>query len=348
MIHKINNTPRPQWENIIKSHGLTYSINNDENGKKYHYWNENHVYVVKDEYIDDIEIATKRIHEKIIDTIPFLIEENYDKNSPFFLGFNEKTLEYIKDSYKKYDNADYKQSNVIEKVNFSIDNDNKLHLHSTQLHDYNDLLESSIVQYLFLEELYPDNDQYNSISNNIVHAFANIKQSLPNNIMTFCLSNHNKNGKHLMNTYYLMDCAQQAGIKTKINSIEKIHVDESSLTIKDIDGNTIINSFFNYPVYETVKSDYIQLLISNDKTIENLYEPLWKSLLRDDITMKALQHLYQDEELLIDNKDIKTFDNNYPIINSWVIDNEPSGMAIKEKIGELNSMKEHFIPHILD
>jgi glutathionylspermidine synthase len=42
------------------------------------------------------------------------------------------------------------------------------------------------------------------------------------------------------------------------------------------------------------------------------------------------------------------FDNNYPVIGSWVIGQEPAGMGIRESSGLITDNKSCFVPHLIE
>jgi glutathionylspermidine synthase len=46
--------------------------------------------------------------------------------------------------------------------------------------------------------------------------------------------------------------------------------------------------------------------------------------------------------------ELPKFDNNYALIGSWVIGQEPAGMGIRESSGRITNNTSRFIPHLID
>lgn len=343
-MQKIETKPRTNWQEKIQSHGLTNSLRVDNYGNKYHYWDEKHLYVLheEDQIVEHIEETTRELNEKILNTVPFIIEENHKKNSKYTIGFTPEELELVEYSYQEFENTNPSFTNIAEKLEFSIDKENNISLYKTQCNSYRNLIETSVTQYMLLEESYSEADQYNMISENLVTTFENIKEGLNNKNLHLLLSNYDTSGYQIITTSYLSDCAQEAGLKTNITALEKVTLDEKTHCLLDVDNNMINQALFNYPIDKVLTSDYMKTLIGKHIDGSNMFEPFWKAVLQDNLVIQALKENYNDIKI---TPELYQEDGTNIVIDSWLIGNEPSGIGIREY--HVNDKREHFVPHIV-
>ena len=97
-------------------------------------------------------------------------------------------------------------------------------IHPPKLLEYNadtptSLLEAAVVQWHWLQDLFPKRDQFNSIHERLIALWQELKPYLPGERIDFCSMDDAEDG---MTVTYLQDTAQQAGLTASIFPIDEI------------------------------------------------------------------------------------------------------------------------------
>ncbi|HEX8463924.1 MAG TPA: glutathionylspermidine synthase family protein, partial [Abditibacterium sp.] len=71
------------------------------------------------------------------------------------------------------------------------------------------------------------------------------------------------------------------------------------------------------------------------------------SIVEDGQTRASSGGLYPGPFVFQDLKTLPNFDGNFPVIGSWLIDEKPAGMGIREDSQFITSNKSRFVPHRL-
>ena len=110
------------------------------------------------------------------------------------------------------------------------------------------LLEASVAQWYWLQELFPNTDQFNSIHEKLLAKWQELKRYVAANVYFACLEPPNiENSEDLMTVSYLMDVAEQAGIDTVLLRLDDIGWDAERDCFVDLHGQPIRSIFKLYP-----------------------------------------------------------------------------------------------------
>ena len=181
--------------------------------------------------------------------------------------------------------------------------------HPPKLLEYNAdtptaLLEASVVQWFWLQELHPHADQFNSIHERLIEAW---RRWAGKTIYFSSIKEHSEDEQTVL---YLRDTCEQAGVKTKPVYIEDIGWDEREKHFVDLDGMTIEHCFKLYP-WEWLWHEEFGKNLAHDCI--QLIEPSWKMLLSNKGLLPILWELFPDHPNLL-----PAFETSAPLGNSYI------------------------------
>lgn len=136
------------------------------------------------------------------------------------------------------------------------------------------LYEAAVFQWNWLEDmrrrgkLAETDDQYNSIHERLIEAFAHIGKRSPAIHFAAIL----ENDEDRLTLEYLADCAVQAGCEVGTLDMSRIGVDEEDFLVDENDLR-MATMFKLYPLEDMIREEFGRKLITTPTTI---LEPLWK------------------------------------------------------------------------
>jgi glutathionylspermidine synthase len=242
------------------------------------YWNEGICYEFTREEIDIVDMATGKLHDLCIEAAGYIIDNGlYEK-----VGIPARYASLIENSWQSDERSIYGR--------FDLSYDGK---DDPKLLEYNadtptSLVEASIAQWVWLEELFPSHDQFNSIHQKLIEAFKKTRLELPpDEVLYFtCVKDHEED---FTTVEYLRDTAIQAGIATRQIFIEDIGYLRQNGCFCDLENRTIRYMFKLYPWEWLLADDFGPNVFSG--TIR-LIEPPWKMLLSNKGILPILWDMY--------------------------------------------------------
>lgn len=369
--------PRPDWENKVEELGFNYHTLNNEI-----YWDESTCYEFNYQQVEILENATNDLQDMCLKAAEHVI-----KNSLYDRFFTKKEfIPLIKSSWEKSSPSIYGRFDLSWNGNLQT---------TPKMLEFNadtptSLFEASVVQWEWLQECFPTHDQFNSLHEKMVEHWKEIKPYLKKQTLFFsCLDEFPED---LVNVYYMLKCASEAGIRTQFISVTDIGWNGECFT--DLDENKIFGMFKLYPWEWLMNEEFGQHLIKSD-TI--WIEPAWKMLLSNKAILPILWQLYPEHPYLLESYydepgkmksyikkpllsreganvtlveddvlrhqtggdygsegfifqqlcKLPDFDNNFPVIGSWLIGGESAGMGIRESRSPITDNFSRFVPHFI-
>ncbi len=262
---KIN--PRNDYVKRLEAQGLSFHSWDD-------YWKEDVCYQFSLKQIEEIEAATQELHAMYLNAMKFAIEgKRLGK-----LGIPAQFWKGIEASMERDDFSLYGR--------FDLAYDGKS---PPKLLEYNadtptSLLESAVCQWYWMEDVYPQYDQFNSLHERLV---ARWKQLPVKGLVHLALIDGNE--EDWVCATYLMDTLVQAGRATKHIYIGDVGWDSAAKCFVDLDDQPIETLFKLYPWEWLMREEFgIHLLEGTTRFIE----PLWKSVLSCKGLLSILWELY--------------------------------------------------------
>jgi len=215
--------------------------------------------------IDLIEQVTADLHELCIEAVDYATSRNLYAQ----LGIPPQFAEFINRSWRR------QEPSLYGRFDFLFSPDGELKLLEYNADTPTSLIESSVAQWLWLEELFPRYDQFNSIHEKLLTAFSHLKEAMPAEAPFYftCMKDSEED---LMTVEYLRDVALQAGLEARHIYVEDIGFNELDGFFYDLAEERIEFMFKLYP-WEWMLADKFGEKLLLD-TI-SLVEPPWKIIL---------------------------------------------------------------------
>ncbi len=363
-------TPREHWKSEVESLGFSFhSLKNEI------YWDESCCYRFDLSEIKIIENATNEIETMCLALIDNIItHQRYHE-----LNIPEYAWPVIETSWKNWDKT------KIGRLDLGYNG-----IDPPKLLEYNGdtpvcLLEGSLVQKQWLDQVWPNCQQFNSIQARLVENWPS------NNISQIHVAGRTEYSEILDNMNYLAKTMELKGIKTKL-----VHIDQigwNGVNLVD-DKREVINNLYKYFPWEWMSEEFYNRAL---QTRINIMEPAWKMMLSNKGMMVLLWEMFPEHpnllpsyfdykklqgefvkkplsgrggvKITIHNSDnvnavfdesdhriymyqqiLKpaNFENNFPVIGSWIINGQASGIGMREDITPISNWDSRFVPHFYD
>lgn len=296
--------PRENWQELVTSQGLTYHTH--ENGP---YWSEGVYYEFTTSQVDQIEAATNELHELCIKAAEHIIEKELWSE----LNIPHHVVPGILQSWERDDFSLYGR--------FDLAYDGK---NPPKLLEYNadtptSLIEAAIAQWFWKEDVFPNQDQFNSIHENLIAAW---KKS-PATLVHFAGIEENLEDHQTIS--YLVDTAIQAGLDTKWLAMNEIGYDEERADFVDTSMSKVLRTLFKLYPWEWMFDEEFGQYLSTSRV--QFIEPLWKSLLSNKAILPILWKLFPNHpNLLPAYRNYEPLGNNY--VRKPILSREGANVSI--------------------
>jgi glutathionylspermidine synthase len=284
--HPLN--PRPDWREKAEAIGFTF--HSHEAGP---YWDESACYELTAREVDILESAANTLHQLCIDAAEVVIERNWWHR----LGIPQIAIPGILRSWERDDFSLY------GRFDLAFDG-----VTPPKLLEYNAdtptaLIEASIAQWFWLQEIFPQADQFNSIHERLIEAW---KRFAGETIHFSSIQEHPEDEQTVL---YLRDTCEQAGVKTKSVYIEDIGWNGRENCFVDLDVEKIARCFKLYPWEWLWNEDFGKYLVGD---CIQFIEPTWKMLLSNKGLLPILWELFPEHpNLLPASENAETLGNSY-------------------------------------
>jgi len=281
---RVTINPRTDWEKKVEAVGLIY---HHTEGRPY--WNEAAYYSFRSSEIERIESTTNELHEMCLQAAQHIIDHNRFKE----LAIPDAAITTIKQSWEDEPPAFY------GRFDLAYDGD------QLKLLEYNAdtptaLLEASVAQWQWLQQLFPKLDQFNSIHEKLLAKWQELKRYVAKPVhFAYLEAPDVENSEDLMTVSYLMDVASQAGIESVLMRIDDIGWDEPQNCFVDLTGRPMRSIFKLYPWEWLLRDQYANQLLST-YTLTQWIEPIWKMLLSNKGILPILWELFPGHPNLLE------------------------------------------------
>jgi glutathionylspermidine synthase len=153
------------------------------------------------------------------------------------------------------------------------------------------LLEASLLQWYWLKDTHPGDDQWNSLHEALVERWTTIKGRLPSNEIHFTWSGADTTGEDHVTAGYLQETAAEAGLDTIGLAIEDIGWDAALDRFVDLEEAPMSTVFKLYP-WEWALTDQFGKGVVRSLPETLWMEPLWKALLSNKALLAVLWEMY--------------------------------------------------------
>jgi len=363
--------PRADWRARAEALGFSFhTIDGDL------YWDERAAYEFSAAEIDAIEDATAELDRMCLQAVDRIVREGWHDR----FGLSAEAARLVDESWKRGD------KNLYGRFDFCVRPGEVPKLLEYNADTPTALYEASVIQWEWLETVFPDADQFNSIHEKLVETWG--RMGLDGRRVHFtCVRDH---AEDRGTVDYLRDTAMQADLAT-----EFLHLDEigwNGRSFVDLDDQPIETLFKLYP-WEWLMREAFAAHIGPSGI--RVLEPAWKMLLSNKTILALLWHMFPDHPNLLpaglERADVTgdfvrkprlgreganvaiesaslrlevpgdygadgfvyqayaplpEFDGQYPVVGSWIIANQPAGIGIREDDSPVTRNTSRFVPHL--
>ncbi|GLY36599.1 glutathionylspermidine synthase [Amycolatopsis sp. NBRC 101858] len=274
--------PRRDWQRIVEEQGLVYGTPaRDASGRMRPYWDESVHYVFDMDEVLSLEADVELLHSMCLEAVDNVVTtEGYQR-----FGIPEWVWPHIAESWKRQDPHVYGR--------FDLRYDGKS---PAKLLEYNadtptTLLEASLLQWHWKTDVFPDDDQWNSIHEKLVERWSFLQDKLPSNELHFTWSAADPSGEDNVTTAYLQETAAEAGLDTVGLAIEEIGWDPVLKRFVDLEESQMATVLKLYPWEWVVDEEFGRHAVESlPRTL--WIEPLWKMILSNKTLLAILWENY--------------------------------------------------------
>ncbi|HTJ29030.1 MAG TPA: glutathionylspermidine synthase family protein [Acidobacteriaceae bacterium] len=284
---------RKDWQKKVERVGLTYHTL--ESGLPY--WDESAYWEFSAAEIDRLEAATAELQQMALAAGDAILERGWLSR----MGIPEAAKRAIRATWQSEPPALY------SRMDLAYDG------RTIKLLEYNAdtptaLVEAAVAQWYWLEDRFPERDQFNSLHEKLVAKWKDLKPYLSEPVyFTHDGATHDGAWEDAMTVAYLADTAQQAGIDTKTLAMRQIGWDSDRTLFVDMRNRPIETVFKLYPWEWLLKDRFGEHALAtmnaeSQKPVKGKVqwiEPAWKMLWSNKALLAILWELYPEHELLL-------------------------------------------------
>jgi glutathionylspermidine synthase len=363
-VHRISSAPRASWREIVRAQAAEFA--GADVPEALQRWDESACYVLSLREVLRLEAITEELHGMCLAAARHIV---MNSRYPEFgipdwaeAGLRRSLASYAPSLYSCLD-LWYDGTSPPKLLEYHPDNPPGL-------------VESAIVQWYWLEDVSPDQDQWNQVHERLVGGWQAIMPRLNSKTVHCGWSDLDTVGTDRMTIGYLAETVRQAGLTPQLLPMRAIGWDGARFL--DDTGEQIATCLKQYPWSWMVREPYGRHALAEANPI-NWLEPAWKLLLTSPALAALLWELYPGHPNLLpayldsprDLPDyeaiplpgrsaycyrlaspLPVFDERHVVLSSWVVtDAEGKGRAagagFRESIGPTMAGYARFIPHVV-
>jgi glutathionylspermidine synthase len=269
--------PRVDWPQKVEALGfLFHSIDGV-------YWDERAAYRFSAGEIDTLEAATAELQRLCIEAVGRVIgKRDYARFAipePFHALIERSWTDAEKSLYGRFD-LSWSGTGEPKMLEYNADTPTAL-------------LEASVVQWYWLQDVLPDADQFNSLHEKLIERWKAMRAELPADGRVY-FSADPDSAEDQGNLEYLRDTAIQAGLDARAIAIDDIGWEGARFV--DLDERAIAALFKLYPWEWMVRETFGEYLL---KRTVRVIEPPWKMLLSNKAILPVLWEMFPDHPNLL-------------------------------------------------
>src|SRR5437764_2067979 len=168
-MRRIANAPRPDWQKRVEEVGLTW------HSLEQPYWNESAFYEFTAKEVDVLEAATNELEKMTLQAAQHIIDEKLYSR----MGIPDIAVPLIESSWEA------EPPSLYGRFDLAYDGVNPPKLLEYNADTPTALLEASVVQWRWRQDVMPSTDQFNSIHEKLISQWADIHSQLRGQTLYF-------------------------------------------------------------------------------------------------------------------------------------------------------------------
>ncbi|MFJ5674619.1 glutathionylspermidine synthase family protein [Streptomyces sp. NPDC093097] len=290
-MHRHTIEPRPDWQATVEAQGLIYPLTRYPDDSLRPYWDESAYYSFSAAEIDELEEVVEELHGMCLAAAEHLVA--HDRFAD--LGISDpRVAARVAEAWRRRAEL----PSLYGRFDLRYDGSGPAKLLEYNADTPTSLVEAASPQWFWMEDRFPDADQWNSLHERLVAAWKRQAPLLPPGApLHFAHSAADELGEDLMTVAYLRETAEQAGLATEAITVEEIGWDRLSGRFVDQRLRFVRACFKLYP-WEWLTTDafgphVLDTLDNGGATGTTLWiEPAWKMLLSNKALLAVLWELF--------------------------------------------------------
>jgi glutathionylspermidine synthase len=281
-VRRVATEPRPNWPAIVESQGLIYGTPaRYGNGADRPYWDESVFYEFDMDEVLALEADVELLHSMCLHAVDqVVLTERYAE-----FGLPEWSWPAIAESWRRSD------PHIYGRFDLRYDGRSPAKLLEYNADTPTTLLEAAILQWHWLKDKFPQDDQWNSLHEQLVDRWKIVRDLLPGADLHFSWSGAEATGEDQITTTYLQETAAEAGFDTVALTVEDVGWDNALHRFVDLAEAPVHAMFKLYP-WEWVLDDEFGKHVTESLPQTLWIEPLWKTLLSNKALLAVVWEMY--------------------------------------------------------
>jgi len=269
-MRRVPSIPRQGWQKRCEDAGFSFHSMGGT------YWDESACYAFDAAQVDRLEEVTEEVHRLCLAAVDVVVREK--RMAEFAIP--EPFHDWVAESWRR------REPSLYGRFDFSWNG-----MGEPKMLEYNAdtptaLLEASVVQWHWLEDVRPGSDQFNSLHEKLIDRWRTMRGTSGKQPLWFaCLKDNEEDSGNLD---YLRDTALQAGWDARPLWIEDLGWDDSAGRFVDLDNAAVGRIFKLYP-WEWIVREVFGPHLPGGRT--HWVEPPWKMLLSNKALLAVLWEL---------------------------------------------------------
>ncbi|WP_114395310.1 glutathionylspermidine synthase family protein [Oleisolibacter albus] len=288
-MQRVSNAPRPAWTKRVEQElGFTFHSPGGDP-----YWTEDAHYRFTADEIDTLEAAATELHKMCLEACKHVVNNRLYAE----LGIPPHVIPAVERSWARFA-AGRGEAPIYGRFDLVWNGTGAPVMLEYNAATPTSLYESAVVQWHWLEEFAPDQDQFNSLHEALVARWRAVAPMLGTGRVHFTAQ---QNPEDMGTADYMRICAVEAGLAGKLIDVASIQYDQADRCFYDADGERISVLWSLYPhewfiLDEAGGPSRLMDAILEDRI--TLLEPIWKIMLTKGI-LPILWELYPHHPYLL-------------------------------------------------
>jgi glutathionylspermidine synthase len=233
-------TPRPDWQRTVEAQGVIYPLTRHPDGSLRPYWDESAYYAFSLPEVEALEEVVAELHAMCLAAAEFIVA--HDRFAD--LGIRDpRVARAVATSWRRRAEL----PSLYGRFDLRYDGTGPAKLLEYNADTPTSLVEAASAQWFWMEDRFPDADQWNSLHERLVDGWRRQARLLPPGPLYFAHSDGDQIGEDQMTVAYLRETAEQAGLPTSAIAMEDIGWDRLSGRFVDERYRFIRSVFKLYP-----------------------------------------------------------------------------------------------------
>ena len=264
--------PRPGYREKIEA--LGFDFHGD-------YWREEACYRLSSNEVEMLETATAEAYRMYCDAVEYILNDQSE--------FMERILQLPPEICERIRRSwDEDELSLYGRFDFLVDKSGVPRILEFNADTPTSLLEASVIQWQWKEDLFPASDQYNGIHEGLVQSWKDMFPAGSEIHFAGALDDHEDTGT----LQYLASTAMEAGFSTRVLDMNSLDLRDGCFY--DPSGERVKRCFKLYP-WEWMVDESADGCLADVQWVE----PIWKLLMSNKAILKVLFDLFPDSPYVL-------------------------------------------------